>query len=149
MADTAAGTPGKSIAETYFDLLAKEGYRPSFGETGPSGQRTCLRFKSEGYRYVLFVYADDPDFFHLGCSFTLEPDLETSALADLANDVNDRAKVVKVTLSAPEHAVRFQVECFLGGGNPTPALLERSLSSLRGAVGEFFARQRLPKRFDA
>lgn len=148
--DTMPSRP-RTLVNSRRDFLAEEGYRPNLDEQDPEdGAVRTVSFKSEGHRFVLFVYEDDPDYFNLGFAFDLgEGPHDPATLASMAGEVNEHVKGVKCTVAREDNSVRFQVETFLGGEAPTAALLERSLRALRYAAAQFFERRVPPEHLDA
>lgn len=140
--------PAPSVARRHLDLLAQEGYRPTFEPDG-DGRHAVLSFKAEGRQFVLLVDEEDEAFFHLGLGFSLDEAHDLPATLAVANELNERWKGVKVTVVPEERALRFQVESFLPGGACPPELLGRCLDLLRGAAAEFFEGRRAPARLDA
>lgn len=143
-------TTAKPVADAYVDILAEEGYRPKIERGESDDTSTVIHFKSEGIRYRLFAYEDDPEYFRLGVSYDLgEGPHDAALLARIANDVNDRLKGVKAVLGLDQNGVRFVVESFLTGQKVTAALVERATSALRSAADDFFAARRPPDHLDA
>ena len=134
MSETARkGKRMASVGEKYVELLAKEGYRP---ELETDDESVDILFKSEGVRYRLAVFHDDPEFFTLALCYGLdEPGVTLEQLLAIANDANERWKVVKVTIHPAGEAVRFQYEAF---GQLTAEGLERALGILRMTSTAFF-----------
>jgi hypothetical protein len=121
-----------SIGEKYVELLANEGYRPKVETDDESVE---ILFKSEGAQYRLGVDSGDPEFFALSLCYGIDEGVPTEQLLAIANDANERWKVVKVTVQPTGEAARFQYEAF---GQLTADTLERALSILRTTCHAFF-----------
>lgn len=121
-----------SIGEKYVELLANEGYRPKLEADDESVE---ILFKSEGAGYRLGLDRDDAEFFALSLCYGVDEAVPVEQLLAIANDMNERWKVVKVTVQPTGEAVRFQYEAF---GQLTAETLERALSILRTTSHAFF-----------
>jgi hypothetical protein len=130
----------RPFAQELRALLAEEGYRPRLE---PSDGPVCaLRFKVEGVEHRVACADDDRDFVQLTVGFRLGERATHDELALLraANELQASTKVVKVWIPPDCSFVEFGIELFLGGRDYTPALLERSLLTLRGSAEEYFKR---------
>ncbi len=149
MPTSIAAAPSKPVAHAYREVLSEEGYRPKV-EAAEDETTTRIAFKSEGTRFTLYAYEDDPEYFRLVAAYDLGDGPHDSAgLASIANDVNDHVKGVKAVLDLERNGVRFVVETLLTGQKVTVALIERATSALRAAASDFFAARRPPGHLDA
>jgi hypothetical protein len=145
----AAAASSKPVAHAFCEVLAEEGYRPKV-EGDEDETTTRIVFKSEGTRFTLYAYEDDPEYFRLAAAYDLgEGPHDDAGLASIANHVNEHMKGVKTVLDLDRNGVRFIVETFLTGQKVTPALIERATSALRAAANDFFASRRPPGHLDA
>jgi hypothetical protein len=146
----AAAASSKPVAHAFREVLAEEGYRPKVEGGEDETTTTRIAFKSEGTRFTLYAYEDDPEYFRLAAAYDLgEGPHDGAGLASIANHVNEHVKAVKTVLDLDRNGVRFIVETFLTGQKVTPALIERATSALRAAANDFFAARRPPGHFDA
>jgi len=134
-----------NLAERYLDLLAEEGYRPKL--EGSSDVHAVISFKSEGESFMVFVDEDDESFLHVGSFYELGK-IEADSALSLANELNEQLKVIKITVSPQDNAVRFHVESFLDEA-PAMSHIELAVSSLREAAVEFFEPARSADHLDA
>lgn len=98
-----------------------------------------LTFKSEGDRYFVVVYRNDPQFAMVGTGWALAENVDLSDALALANVLNARKKFVKVAVWEEQRDVLFTVELPMGEGAEIGETLSRILDALRDCVGEYFA----------
>ena len=123
-----------SVAQKYLELLSTEGYRPDL--EGDEGSPRIV-FKAEGASFRMILDEEDPEFFGLTLGYGVPEGHEFGRLTGLANELNDRWKVVKATIHPDGDAVRFAFEIFTGDA-VSPGLLERAIRALRLVAEEFF-----------
>jgi hypothetical protein len=101
-----------------------------------------IAFKSEGDRYFIVSYRDDPNFVMIGSGWSLPPDVPAEHVMRAANHLNARKKFVKIALWEQENDVLFTVElCVLTPEQIRPHF-GRILDALRDSATEFFAELR-------
>ena len=98
-----------------------------------------LTFKSEGDRYFVVVYRNDPQFAMVGTGWAIADGVDLANAVALANILNARKKFVKVAVWEDQRDVLFTVELPMDEGSEIGETLSRILDALRDCVGEFFA----------
>jgi hypothetical protein len=97
-----------------------------------------IAFKSEGDRYFVVAYRDDPNFLMIGSGWALPADIETTDATDVANVLNVRKKFVKTALWEEERDVLFTVELCVSSAQEVRPHFGRLLDVLRDTAAEFF-----------
>lgn len=97
-----------------------------------------VAFKSEGDRYFVVSYRDDPNFLMIGSGWALPGDVDASQAMAVANVLNVRKKFVKTALWEEERDVLFTVELCVNDANEIRAHFGRLLDVLRDTAAEFF-----------
>jgi hypothetical protein len=101
-----------------------------------------IAFKSEGERYFVVSYRDDPNFVMIGSGWSLPQDATAERVLRACNALNARKKFVKAALWEQESDVLFTVElCVLTPEEVRPHF-GRLLDALRDTAAEFFAELR-------
>jgi hypothetical protein len=101
-----------------------------------------IAFKSEGDRYFIVSYRDDPSFVMVGSGWSLPPDATPERVLRTTNALNARKKFVKTVLWERENDVLFTIElCVLNPEEIRPHF-GRLLDALRDTATEFFAELR-------
>ncbi len=98
-----------------------------------------VTFKSEGDRYFVVVYRNDPQFAMVGTGWAIADGVDLANAIALANVLNARKKFVKVAVWEEQRDVLFTVELPMDDGSEIGETLSRILDALRDCVGEFFA----------
>lgn len=97
-----------------------------------------VAFKSEGDRYFVVSYRDDPNFLMIGSGWALPADIEALDALDVANVLNVRKKFVKTALWEEERDVLFTVELCVNDPEEVRPHFGRLLDVLRDTAAEFF-----------
>ncbi len=97
-----------------------------------------VAFKSEGDRYFVVSYRDDPTFVMIGSGWALPGGVDPLDAIDVANRLNVRKKFVKTALWEEESDVLFTVELCVGTTNEVRPHFGRLLNVLRDTASEFF-----------
>ena len=97
-----------------------------------------VAFKSEGDRYFVVSYRDDPNFLMIGSGWALPGDVDSGLAMDVANVLNVRKKFVKTALWEEERDVLFTVELCVNDAGEIRAHFGRLLDVLRDTAAEFF-----------
>jgi hypothetical protein len=97
-----------------------------------------VAFKSEGDRYFVVAYRDDPNFLMIGSGWAIPADIDTLDAMDVANVLNVRKKFVKAALWEDERDVLFTVELCVGSPQEVRPFFGRLLDVLRDTAAEFF-----------
>ncbi len=97
-----------------------------------------VAFKSEGDRYFVVSYRDDPNFLMVGSGWALPADIEILDALDVANVLNVRKKFVKTALWEEERDVLFTVELCVNDAEEVHPHFGRLLDVLRDTAAEFF-----------
>jgi hypothetical protein len=97
-----------------------------------------VSFKSEGERYFVIAYRDDPNFLMIGSGWALPAGIEVARALDVANLLNVRKKFVKTALWEEEHDVLFTVELCVNSADEVCDHFGRLLEVLRDTALEFF-----------
>jgi hypothetical protein len=101
-----------------------------------------IAFKSEGERYFVVSYRDDPNFVMIGSGWSLPRDSTAERVLRACNALNARKKFVKAALWEQESDVLFTIElCVLTPEEIRPHF-GRLLDALRDTAAEFFAELR-------
>ncbi|HVA33093.1 MAG TPA: YbjN domain-containing protein, partial [Candidatus Baltobacteraceae bacterium] len=95
-----------------------------------------ITFKSEGDRYFVVGYRDDPNFVMVGSGWALPADVELSAAANVANALNVRKKFVKTALWDEERDALFTVELCVSSAEEIRPHFGRLLDALRDTALE-------------
>ncbi len=102
-----------------------------------------IAFKSEGDRYFIVSYRDDPNFVMIGSGWSLPAEMQPDRAMRIANMLNARKKFVKIALWEQENDVLFTVElCVLTPEEIRPHF-GRILDALRDTALEFFSELRV------
>jgi hypothetical protein len=101
-----------------------------------------IAFKSEGDRYFVVSYRDDPNFVMLGSGWALPRTIEADEALDVANMLNVRKKFVKTALWEDERDVLFTIELCVESTEEVRPHLGRLLDVLRDTAAEFFEQLR-------
>lgn len=97
-----------------------------------------VAFKSEGDRYFVVSYRDDPNFLMIGSGWAIPGDLDLDEAMDVANALNVRKKFVKTALWADERDVLFTIELCVNDSAEISGHFGRLLDVLRDTAEEFF-----------
>ncbi|HTU68989.1 MAG TPA: YbjN domain-containing protein [Candidatus Baltobacteraceae bacterium] len=97
-----------------------------------------IAFKSEGDRYFVVSYRDDPSFIMIGSGWALPPRVDPAQAIDVANALNVRKKFVKTALWQEESDVLFTVELCVNSASEVRPHFGRLLNVLRDSATEFF-----------
>lgn len=97
-----------------------------------------VAFKSEGDRYFVVSYRDDPNFLMIGSGWALPAEIEILDALDVANVLNVRKKFVKTALWEEERDVLFTVELCVNEADEIRPNFGRLLDVLRDTAAEFF-----------
>lgn len=97
-----------------------------------------IAFKSEGDRYFVVSYRDDPNFVMIGSGWALPSSVETADAFDVANLLNVRKKFVKTALWEDERDVLFTIELCVESTEEVAPHFGRLLDVLRDTAAEFF-----------
>jgi hypothetical protein len=97
-----------------------------------------ITLKSEGDRYFVVGYRDDPNFVMIGSGWALpaEADLRTACVA--ANSLNVRKKFVKAAIWEEERDALFTIELCVETSDEIRPHFGRLLDALRDTAVEFF-----------
>lgn len=97
-----------------------------------------ITFKSEGDRYFVVGYRDDPNFVMIGSGWALPTEVDYARAADVANGLNVRKKFVKSAIWEEERDVLFTVELCVSDSEEIRPNFGRILDVLRDTASEFF-----------
>lgn len=97
-----------------------------------------ITFKSEGDRYFVVGYRDDPNFVMIGSGWALPVNADLSRASIAANALNVRKKFVKSAIWEEEHDALFTVELCVSGAEEIRPHFGRLLDALRDTAVEFF-----------
>ena len=97
-----------------------------------------ITFKSEGDRYFVVAYRDDPNFVMIGSGWALPADVELNDAVAVANALNVRKKFVKTAIWEEERDALFTVELVRERRRGNPAALRPPPRRLRDTAAEFF-----------
>ena len=98
-----------------------------------------ITFKSEGDRYFIVGYRDDPNFVMIGSGWALAPDIDLHDAIAVANALNVRKKFVKTAIWEEERDALFTVELCVETSEEIRSNFGRLLDALRDTAVEFFA----------
>jgi hypothetical protein len=101
-----------------------------------------ISFKSEGDRYFVVAYRDDPSFFMIGSGWALPSPVDAHEALAVANVLNVRKKFVKTALWEDERDVLFTVELCTDDAEDIRPNFGRLLDVLRDTADEFFSELR-------
>ena len=101
-----------------------------------------IAFKSEGDRYFVVSYRDDPSFVMLGSGWALPSTVDAGEALDVANLLNVRKKFVKTALWEDERDVLFTIELCVDTTEEMRPHFGRLLDVLRDTAAEFFEQLR-------
>ncbi len=102
------------------------------------GDALRIAFKSEGDRYFIVSYRDDPNFVMIGSGWSLPSGAEPERVMRVTNALNARKKFVKVALWESENDVLFTVELCVATPEEIRPHFGRLLDVLRDTALEFF-----------
>ena len=98
-----------------------------------------ITFKSEGDRYFVVGYRDDPNFVMVGSGWALAQDSDFAQAVSIANALNVRKKFVKTAIWEEESDALFTVELCVDDAEEVRPHFGRLLDALRDTATEFFA----------
>ncbi|MEO6835434.1 MAG: YbjN domain-containing protein [Candidatus Tumulicola sp.] len=98
-----------------------------------------ITFKSEGDRYFVVGYRDDPNFVMIGSGWALPADVELHEANAAANALNVRKKFVKTAIWEEERDALFTVELCVANSEEIHPHFGRLLDALRDTAIEFFS----------
>ncbi len=101
-----------------------------------------IAFKSEGDRYFIVSYRDDPNFVMIGSGWSLPEGADRERVMHTMNALNARKKFVKAALWEQENDVLFTVELCVVTPEEIRPHFGRLLDVLRDSALEFFAELR-------
>ncbi|MGB8518834.1 MAG: YbjN domain-containing protein [Candidatus Tumulicola sp.] len=101
-----------------------------------------ITFKSEGDRYFVVGYRDDPNFVMLGSGWALPPEIALQRAGAAANSLNVRKKFVKSAIWEEERDALFTIELCVSDAEEIRPHFGRLLDALRDTAVEFFAELR-------
>ena len=101
-----------------------------------------ITFKSEGDRYFVVGYRDDPNFVMIGSGWALPAGVALEDASEVANALNVRKKFVKTALWEEERDALFTVELCVTTSEEIRPHFGRLLDVLRDTAVEFFAELR-------
>ncbi|HEY9086015.1 MAG TPA: YbjN domain-containing protein [Candidatus Tyrphobacter sp.] len=102
------------------------------------GDALRIAFKSEGDRYFIVSYRDDPNFVMIGSGWSLPNGADPERVMRVTNALNARKKFVKVALWEAENDVLFTVELCVATPEEVRPHFGRLLDVLRDTALEFF-----------
>ncbi|MEO9262788.1 MAG: YbjN domain-containing protein [Candidatus Baltobacteraceae bacterium] len=97
-----------------------------------------VAFKSEGDRYFVVSYRDDPNFLMIGSGWAIPSELDLDEAMEAANALNVRKKFVKAALWEEERDVLFTIELCVNDASDVSPHFGRLLDVLRDTAEEFF-----------
>lgn len=101
-----------------------------------------ITFKSEGDRYFVVGYRDDPNFVMIGSGWALPADVALDRAGLAANALNVRKKFVKSAIWEEERDALFTVELCVSDAEEIRPHFGRLLDALRDTAAEFFSELR-------
>ena len=101
-----------------------------------------VTFKSEGDRYFVVGYRDDPNFVMIGSGWALSPAIDLAEATAVANALNVRKKFVKTAIWEEERDALFTIELCVSNSEEIRPNFGRLLDALRDTALEFFAELR-------
>jgi len=100
-----------------------------------------ITFKSEGDRYFVVGYRDDPNFVMIGSGWALPADITLREAGAAANALNVRKKFVKTAIWEEERDALFTVELCVDDSEEIHPHFGRLLDALREAAQEALERR--------
>ena len=97
-----------------------------------------VAFKSEGDRYFVVSYRDDPNFVMIGSGWAMPPEIDVDDAVSVANSLNVRKKFVKTAVWEEERDVLFTVELCVESAEDIRPNFGRLLDVIRDTAEEFF-----------
>ncbi len=97
-----------------------------------------ITFKSEGDRYFVVGYRDDPNFVMIGSGWALPAEIALPRAGLAANSLNVRKKFVKSAIWEEERDALFTVELCVSDAEEIRPHFGRLLDALRDTAVEFF-----------
>ncbi len=97
-----------------------------------------ITFKSEGDRYFVVGYRDDPNFVMIGSGWALPAEASIEVATEVANALNVRKKFVKTAIWEEERDALFTVELCVSNAEEVRPNFGRLLDVLRDTAAEFF-----------
>ena len=97
-----------------------------------------VAFKSEGDRYFVISYRDDPSFVMLGSGWALPIDASIDDATEIANALNVRKKFAKTAIWDDQRDVLFTIELCVSSASEVRPHLARLIDVLRDTASEFF-----------
>jgi hypothetical protein len=118
------------LVKRYYELLADEGFRLSFGEDGEE-----IKFKYEGRTFYLSISDDDPEYMRIVYMYfwSVEDEAELMRALRAANFASYHWNVAKVFV-IKEEDVGASVEFFVESPDQVKGILTRALSCLSFAI---------------
>ena len=101
-----------------------------------------ITFKSEGDRYFVVGYRDDPNFVMIGSGWALPLEIALERARFAANSLNVRKKFVKSAIWEEERDALFTVELCVSDAEEIRPHFGRLLDALRDTAVEFFSEVR-------
>ena len=101
-----------------------------------------ITFKSEGDRYFVVGYRDDPNFVMIGSGWALPSDVDLAEATTVANRLNVRKKFVKTAIWEEERDALFTIELCVNESDEIRPHFGRLLDALRDTATEFFSQLR-------
>jgi hypothetical protein len=101
-----------------------------------------ITFKSEGDRYFVVGYRDDPNFVMIGSGWALPLEIPLDRAGSVANSLNVRKKFVKSAIWEEERDALFTVELCVTDAEEIRPHFGRLLDALRDTAVEFFSELR-------
>lgn len=98
-----------------------------------------ITFKSEGDRYFVVAYRNDPNFVMIGSGWSLPPEIQTDAAIAVSNALNVRKKFVKTAVWEEERDALFTIELCVGDAEEVRPHFGRLLDVIRDTITEFFS----------
>lgn len=118
------------------EALVDEGL---FFERDDDDDALRITFKSEGERYFIVSYRDDPNFVMLGSGWALPTQNDVDDAVDIANELNVRKKFVKAAVWSDQRDVLFTIELCVASVEEVRPHFGRLLDVLRDSATEFFS----------
>jgi len=117
------------------EALEEEGL---FSTRDDDGDALRIAFKSEGDRYFIVSYRDDPNFIMVGSGWSMPAGADHARAMRLANTLNARKKFVKTAVWEEENDVLFTIELCVATPEEVRPHFGRLLDVLRDTATEFF-----------
>lgn len=118
------GQSTKSLREQCLEWLENEGYKYE------ERSERSISFKSEGMTVGIYLDPEDPQY--LTISLGIEMDEPRERLLHVANEINNKAKMLKAGIDEDDD-IMFTIEVLLPEGSSVNKVMERYLSMLHGA----------------